>query len=247
MSEREFSERQEIDYDNDSGIGELPEDITSERTEFKTFLKRDSTPDEARQDVSYQYEKQRTAKEVGTVPLAGNTIAQYESRPINAIDFSHTAYPAWTVTGGAGDTLTSLYTVPNGYNAVLTGYRYAMIPTVAMAIDELLLDLEINGASPLNFRNLMHGQVIGDYIKTWLLAGPGDTIGMNFRATVALGGAGVTREIHIELIGNLVLDTGLPLQQEFSNKKFGRPVSQVAGKARTVRKQRLKTGPFKRF
>ncbi|MEE9119410.1 MAG: hypothetical protein V3U02_12565 [Calditrichia bacterium] len=244
MSNQEFERRQEVNYD----LGELPEDITRERSEFRTYLKKPSTPDEAKQDIGYQYEKQRSAKEVGTVPLAGNTIAHYDSRPINALDFNHTSYDTWTVTGGAGDTLVSTtFTIPNGYNAALRGYRYAMVPTVAFAPNQLLLDLQVNGVAPLNYQGLMRGQVIAGFIPTWLLAGPGDTIGMFFTAVVALGGAGALREVHIEMVGNLVLDTGLPLQQEFSNKKFGKGISQVPGRAKTVTRKPIKTGPFRKY
>lgn len=252
----EFQDRQNVNADGSMyEIGELPEDISRERGDLDPYYFRG--PKDARLDVRAQDVLARASKEVGTVPYAGNSISQYESRPINAIDFSATAFAAWTIVDpdpdpdimGTNSLAMVVLTVPQGFNAALTGFRYAMVPTIDMGLDDLLVDVQINGASPIRFQGLMHGQVLADYVKTWIIAGPGDTIGLNFRTTfAAMGGVeGVTRNTHVELIGNYIQDTGLPLNQEFSNKRLGKPISQVPGKVRVLRPKRQRVGPFKRF
>jgi len=250
MKSQEFQDRQ------NPNLGELPEDITTERTEFDTFYL-EASETRAQHDIEYQGNIQNKSKVVGTVPYGGATVAHFDSRPINAVDFSFSSYDQWVVSGGITDTLlTTAYTVPNGFVCVFREFRYAMFPSIALEFNHLLADIRVNGNAPTGHNGLMHGEDTNGFIPTFFLAPAGALIRFNFRAQVALGIANALRKMQVEFRGNLLQDTGAPLEQEISNKRLQAPVSQVPGNVQRLHsekktKRRVRRpnwwGPLDRF
>lgn len=241
----EFEDRQ-----ND-GIGELPTDISRERGDLDPYLLKQQH--EARLDVLYQQRIRDAEIETGTAPYGGDSIAHYDSRPINAKDWDFTGLDTYVDNGAVGDTLnTTTFTVPAGFIGVIRGWRYQMIPTISIAIDAFLVSLLIDGQAPINYFQLFKGQAIADFIPTFLLVRSGGTVGLGFLATAAIGTGGETRTLHSEFVGNLLQDTGAPLEQEISNRRLQTLVSQKPGNVRRIRRrpgprQPNPWGPLRRF
>lgn len=220
------------EFGEELGLGELPEDVQREleRVDYVEPMRRHtSTRRDAISDVRYGHNIEKRPRAPGTVPYSGEVISTFDSRPINSIDFSNTTLETWPLTATSTDatTITSTYTPPGGYIAVLRGYRYEMKPLVPIDSDDLFLDILIDGVSQLGYRSLMHGQVLSDFVPCFLLADAGQDITLQLRAPNGINSVtGDTRKVLVEGYGNLIQVTGAPLALEIANKEIGLPVKQ---------------------
>lgn len=207
-------------------------------------------------DVKYQNEVARVPKDLGTIPYSGEVISTFDSRPINSLDFNHTAFVQWNITGNPPTalSLSDTYNVPGGYIGVLRGYRYEMVPMVPITHDQLLLDIFVNGVSQLGYHSLIHGQLVTDFIPCFVLADDGAEITFTWRAPTGIASLMAnTRHLSIEFYGNLLQTTGAPLALEIANKEVGLPVKVQQSKQRSPamrslrRSQAQRAGLFRRF
>jgi hypothetical protein len=178
-------------------------------------------------DLAYQTEQSKTPAQLGTIPYSGEVISTYDSRPINALDFTSTAYPQFVIPAipPAPVVLQSNYTVPGGYIGVLRGYRYEMDPIVPINYGQLLLDIFVDGVAQLGYQGLMHGQILAAFVPCFILISDGGTVTFQWRAPTGIGSnPGDVRHLIVEFYGNLLLSTGAPLTLEVANKEIGLPV-----------------------
>lgn len=237
------------------GLGDLPEDITAERQRVaglsRQMRNRPSSREDSIADIKYQDVKARTPKEAGVIPFSGEVISTYDSRPINAVDFSSTNLETFTLTAVAGDatTVTATYTVPGGYVGVLRGYRFEMTPVVPISAGGLVMDIFVNGVSMLGYRSLIHGQILNDFVPCFVLANGGEEIEIKIRAPAGINSViPDVRQVLIEMHGNLLQTTGAPLQLEIANKEVGLPVkTSIEKRAPTMARQSMQRNRFRQL
>jgi hypothetical protein len=215
----EFTERE--------GLGDLDEQIAGERGDLQIFTKTAPPVDDAKGDVRYQNFEAHEPSEVGTIPFGANVIATYDSRFVNGIDFNFTNFATWNITGAPPTALvlTIQYTVPAGYNAVIRNYRYEMEPAVPITYSDLLLDWFVDDVAQLGHQGLMHGQTVTTWIPTFILAQSGAVVTIRFRAPTGIASnPGDVRRLIWEMQGNLIQDTGAPLNFEIANVEGAGPL-----------------------
>lgn len=216
----------EFGFEHQNGLGDLPEELYREQShvpDLSKISRTDSQRIDSLADLVWQHQERVKPKQLGTVPYSGEVISTYDSRPINASDFSGTSLETFTLTAVATDatTVTATYMVPGGFVGVLKGYRYEMKPLVPIDYDDLLLDILVDNVPQLGYRSLMHGQVLKDFIPCFILADDSNTIDLKLRAPNGINSViPDVRKVIIELHGNLLQTTGAPLPLEISNKEI---------------------------
>lgn len=158
-------------------------------------------------------------------------LTTFDARPVNGRDFyssGGTIVAAGVEEAGSPGAFFN-YTVPNGYRAILRGYRYFLnpiiIPVNGFIYSEITgrfyvgglttLVLQPNGSSVPGFDNLQHGQSQIDYQPCYILADSNEIITLILRFSGAYKAAvPAALTIQIEFYGNIIENTGIPLNFE---------------------------------
>lgn len=206
------------------GLGEHQQEERAATIKTYHDIMIDKQRNEGIADVSYQNKQLAKPSEDGSVTLLSNVIATFDSRFVNGVDFTLSNFDEWSVTSDppASISLTSTFTIPGGYNAVVRGYRFKMVPDVPVPIDAFVLNIENDGSAIFSMASLRHGTVVDDFIPCFFLVAGGTNVDLNFVAsggiaTTITQAAAVPRDISVELIGNYLIQTGAPLEMEIAN------------------------------
>lgn len=235
------------EFANREQLGDLPPGLTDEMLYMR------STRVDAVGDLMFQAEIQARPSASGTIPFSGDTVAVFDSRFINGLDFNYTQYLTWNITAPppAPLQLQTTYNVPGGYRCVLRGFRWEMDPVVPITYAQLTCNITVNGIAQLGYNNLILGQILNIYVPVFILADDAAAITFTWNAPTGIASVpGDVRNLVFELYGNLIQDTGAPLALEIANKEVGLPVKVYQEKtpARGAERLRHYSGrPLNRF
>lgn len=116
--------------------------------------------------------------------------------------------------------VSSTYTVPRGYMAILRGFRYAFDPQMpAIPRDDMRVSLFVGNIGVQDYLALRLPQVVTDYIPCYVIADENQviTITINFVTNIVFPPGG-SIACYNELYGNLLLKTGVPSILEPGNE-----------------------------
>lgn len=163
-----------------------------------------------------------------------SVVTNFDARPVNAHDFYDSG---GTFVLDNGDPQRKVgaffnYTVPNGYRAILRGYKYTIIPfrgdnlstnivfgiltvgdPTTQSNPATSIGYSINGTIVPGYSVLYHGQHLNNYQPCYVLAEEGETISLILNAfnLVNDGPPTILTAVNISLYGNLLLANGSPL------------------------------------
>lgn len=150
---------------------------------------------------------------IGTVPLAYDVRAIYDSRPINAYDFN---IPV-SASGELTNPITISFTVPNGYVCVLKRvitFIEDPIPSPAKRSDVLLTLLLNQGVVPNN-ENIPIGVEQDSLVNCFVIADQGSVL--SARLTVSAAVLAGSSTYWVQFYGQFLQKTNIPASFEIAN------------------------------
>jgi hypothetical protein len=245
----EFQDGRE-EQSHGSGVGDLPADIGYERREhmiargykpqggvgvFNVSTPGARTmPPNAVPDIGYQSRERAEVERsgvTGTMSQGATVRSTFDARPINARDwlqggsfFIDTANGAPHV--GAND---AIFTVPEGYIAVIRDFQMSIFPVVFGAdLEDFRWTLSIARLPVNNYDNMALGQESdGLWFPAYALANENEVVGMRLEANVDYEAAfpqDIRARAEVILHGNLLLRTGVPIEYEPGNPADAFPI-----------------------
>ena len=215
------------DRENYSTLNELPEILGDERREREGYTLEGTRFDlfgtSPPADIAQQALVKGAPGKVGSVPLGFMVTSTYDARPVNARDFLFTGSITSFMFGCTQvNTAELLFTVPNGYVAVIKGFKYEWDPVLALASDGVITATLISdNVNVLNYTAIQVPQIINDFIPAYALCNPGKQVGLELTHPQPVNPSGSGQDAataYIEIYGNLLLAQGYPVQYEPANR-----------------------------
>lgn len=120
------------------------------------------------------------------------------------------------------------FVVPEGYVAVLREFSFNADPVLDLPCNEVLTTILVNDFPQDNYTNMELGSDIsGTFIPCWILAREGQRIQLKYDNSAAAPALSV--EVCVIFHGNLLLNTGVPIEYQIGNEM--RPVPLIPSAA----------------
>ena len=122
-----------------------------------------------------------------------------------------------------GVALSTPFVVPTGYVAVLREFTYSADPVLDLLCSEVLISILVNGIPQPNYTEMELGSDIsGTFIPTFILVREGNLIQLKYDNSAAAPAASV--DVCVILHGNLLLNTGVPIEYQIGNEMRPTPL-----------------------
>lgn len=115
--------------------------------------------------------------------------------------------------------VSSIFTVPKGYVAILRAFKYALEPQMPTVLrDDMRVSLYVDSIAVENYIGLKLPQVVTDFVPCYVIGDENQIIKITIGfLTNIVSPPGAAIGCYVELYGNLLLKTGVPTVIEPGN------------------------------
>lgn len=127
-----------------------------------------------------------------------------------------------------GVALSTPFIIPTGYVGVLREFTFSADPVLDLPCSEVLISILVNGIPQPDYTEMELGSDIsGTFIPTFILIREGNRLQLKYDNSAAAPAVSV--DVCVILHGNLLLNTGVPIEYQIGNEM--RPVPLIPSEA----------------
>ena len=168
-------------------------------------------------------------------PLLYEVISTFDSRPVQAYDFQHSACGVidWIADGGGStfDPIFTEYIIPQNTVAILRKFRYQLINPPVNHVTEgfcwLQSDLLVTDLPVREYNRMLHETVMQKFFDTFLIVDELQRLRLQLSVFDPANTeffsdlVGEQTPVLFEFYGNLIVKTGVPIEFEVANPRGG--------------------------
>jgi len=204
-------------------LGELPSELSIERNDLPEIRRGSKKP------IDITRKPYNAKVNIGTVTQSTRVTSTFSTRPISSFDFVRTNIGLGIMQGDpqiVTTTIESKYTIPQDRVAVITGFKFQMIPFINGAIQSLgdphspvHMNIRVDGTAQQGYTNMDFGTVVTDWVETHIICPPGSVLSLVWALRVPTSVLSINDHVNIRntIKGTALKSRALPPEMEVGN------------------------------